>query len=98
MSMTPITSAAPPVAPGQVVKAWIPWLILSVFVFLWGRRSSRLCSTASRSSFPVDGLHNLVEQMPPVVAKPTAEAAVYQFNWLSATGTASCWPPSSAAW
>jgi lactate permease len=33
-------------------------------------------------------LHNLIERMPPVVAKPTKYAAVYSLNWLSASGTA----------
>ena len=36
---------------------------------------------------PVAGLHNLVQKMPPVVAAPAAEAAVYNLNLLSATGT-----------
>jgi lactate permease len=38
-------------------------------------------------SFPMEGLHNLVEKVPPVVAKPTKEGAVYVLNLLSATGT-----------
>jgi lactate permease len=37
--------------------------------------------------FPISGLHNLIERVPPVVAKPTPEAAIYNLNWLSATGT-----------
>jgi len=36
----------------------------------------------------VPQLHNAVLRMPPVVAKPTAEPAIYAFNVLSATGTA----------
>jgi len=32
-------------------------------------------------------LHNAVYRAPPVVTKPTPEAARYDFNWLSATGT-----------
>jgi lactate permease len=33
-------------------------------------------------------LHNAISRAAPVVAKPTPEAARYDFNWLSATGTA----------
>jgi lactate permease len=33
-------------------------------------------------------LHNAISRSAPVVAKPTPEAARYDFNWLSATGTA----------
>src|SRR5437660_10527593 len=32
-------------------------------------------------------LHNAVYRAAPVVDKPTAESARYDFNWLSATGT-----------
>ena len=32
-------------------------------------------------------LHNAIQIMPPVAAKPTAYAAMYKFNWLSASGT-----------
>ncbi|MNT00931.1 Glycolate permease GlcA [compost metagenome] len=38
-------------------------------------------------SFPMGGLHNLIEKMPPVVTAPTKEGAVYVLNLLSATGT-----------
>jgi lactate permease len=34
------------------------------------------------------GLHNLITQVPPVVARPTPYGAVYELNWLSASGTA----------
>jgi lactate permease len=33
-------------------------------------------------------LHNAISRNAPIVAKPTPEAARYDFNWLSATGTA----------
>jgi lactate permease len=36
----------------------------------------------------VPGLHNQITQVPPVVAKPTAYAALFELNWLSASGTA----------
>ena len=36
----------------------------------------------------VPGLHNLIERIPPVVAKPGPYAALYELNWLSASGTA----------
>jgi lactate permease len=36
---------------------------------------------------PVPGLDKAVVRTPPVVKKPTPEAAVFTLNWLSATGT-----------
>ena len=36
----------------------------------------------------VPGLHNAITQIPPVVAKPSPYGALYELNWLSASGTA----------
>ena len=36
----------------------------------------------------VPGLHNLITRIPPVVAKPGPYAALFELNWLSASGTA----------
>ena len=72
----------------QVLKAWTPWVILSVLVFLWGLpQIKNWLNGISIFKFPIEGLHNLVVKVPPVVPKPTPEAAVYVLNWLSATGT-----------
>jgi len=38
-------------------------------------------------SYSVEGLHNLVSKVPPVVAQPTRESAVFAFTYLSFTGT-----------
>jgi lactate permease len=35
----------------------------------------------------VPGLHNAIQRIPPVVASPTPYAAVFELNWLSASGT-----------
>jgi lactate permease len=72
----------------DVMRAWIPWLILSVLVFIWGIPQFRAwLDNLSVVRIPVPSLHNLVLRMPPVVAEPTPEAAVFSLNWLSATGT-----------
>ena len=72
----------------QVMQAWTPWAILSVLVFAWGLpQVKNWLNTISAPKFPIEGLHNLVVRMPPVVPKPTPEAAIYVLNWLSATGT-----------
>ncbi len=84
----------------EVVRAWIPWAILSVLVFCWGTQTGkRIMNNASfnpavkttsnitNPQYPVPGLHNLVERTPPVVAKNAKEPAVFGLNWLSATGT-----------
>jgi lactate permease len=71
-----------------VRRAWLPWIILSILVFIWGLPLVKaFLDSVSVFRFPIEGLNNLVQRVPPVVAKPTAEAAVYVLNWLSATGT-----------
>ena len=79
---------ADPESTGAVMRAWMPWLILSVFVFAWGTPQIKTwLDSIWILKVPVDGLHNLIEKVPPVVAKPSKEAAVYAFNLLSAAGT-----------
>jgi lactate permease len=70
-------------------RAWLPWIILSVIVFAWGVPQVRDHLNAIWGpKIPIEGLDKLVLRVAPVVAKPTAEAAVFSFNVLSATGTA----------
>lgn len=69
-------------------RAWLPWLTLSVLVFAWGiPRLSHWMDAKTSITISVPGLHNVVERVPPVAAVPMPEAAVFNFNWLSATGT-----------
>ncbi len=86
-------TAAPAHVPVQharaaVVKAWTPWVILTVFVFVWGLPVTKnVLNGLFAPKFAIEGLHSMVEKMPPVVPAPTAEGAEYVFNLLSATGT-----------
>jgi lactate permease len=73
---------------GKVFKGWMPWLVLSVVVFVWGLpQFSHWMGKYSTLNFFVPGLHNVIRRIPPAVAKPTTEAAVFTFNWFTATGT-----------
>lgn len=75
-------------ATGTVFRAWLPWLILSIFVFLWGTPQFRTwLDSLWVLKVQVPYLHNLVFKVPPVVAEAHAEAAVYTLNLLSATGS-----------
>lgn len=72
----------------DVIRAWTPWIILTVFVFIWGLPVVKTwLNGIFAPSFPIDGLHNMIEKVAPVVPKPTKEGAVYQLLLLSATGT-----------
>ena len=69
-------------------RAWLPWIILSVVVFLWGLPQIKtFFDSIAAPRIPIYGLDKLVLRMPPVVAKPAAESAVFNFNFLSASGS-----------
>jgi lactate permease len=71
-----------------VLRAWTPWIILSVLVFVWGLPQTKAwLDGLSIARIPVPGLHNLVQRVPPVVVAAKTEPALYVVNWLSATGT-----------
>lgn len=71
-----------------VVRAIVPWAILTACVGLWGTPPfAHWMDSFGSVSFAIPGLDHAVARMPPVVPAPHAEAAVFTFNWLSATGT-----------
>ncbi|HUQ91661.1 MAG TPA: L-lactate permease [Bryobacteraceae bacterium] len=73
---------------GEVILAWSPYLLLVIIVFIWGQPEIKkiLNEFTVRMEWPM--LHNLIERTPPVVAKSGPYAAIYEFTWLSAAGTA----------
>src|SRR4029077_8738032 len=87
---------------GQVFMAWMPYLLLVIFVLAWGepsfkagldRFSDRLMPgflphATALNGINVPGLHNLITRIPPVTAAPAPYAAVFAWNWLTASGTA----------
>lgn len=73
----------------QTTIAWMPWIILSVVVFLWGVPQVKTALNGlSSPTITLVSLDHHVFRSPPVVPKAYAEDAVFSFNWLSATGTA----------
>jgi lactate permease len=99
----PVSSAPRQHAFGEIFAAWLPYLLLVVFVLAWGEPSiksyidrwthSLLSSSLPRSAtvingLNVPGLHNVITRVPPVTPAPAPYAAVFTFNWLSASGTA----------
>ncbi|GAA0845541.1 MAG: L-lactate permease [Cupriavidus sp.] len=72
----------------SVIKAWLPWVILTVFVFIWGIPEFKKAADAIwQWRFPIPGLDKAVIKGPPVVPKEIAEPAVFAFNVLSMAGT-----------
>lgn len=72
----------------DVFRAWVPWIILSVVVFMWGLPATQKAMNAlSSPQIPIPWLHQAVERVPPVVISPKPEDALFKLNWLSASGT-----------
>src|SRR5215831_1347377 len=72
----------------DTIKPWLPWIILSGVVFIWGLPQTKaFLDGIAAPKIPIYGLDKLVSRMPPVVAAPTPESAVFNFNFLSAAGT-----------
>jgi lactate permease len=72
----------------QLWSALLPWIIVCIVMLVWG---SGWFKTWADSIFvwryPVPELHNVINTVPPVAAKPTPQGAVFAFTYLSFTGT-----------
>jgi lactate permease len=105
---TPVLADSPPTySARQIASAWVPWVLLSIFVFAWGTPQVKAllgtASKAERDAFAaqeepfrvkpttllvqVPGLHHAIARDRPVVKHKETEPAIYELNWLSATGT-----------
>ena len=98
----PITVAVKRHSPSELFMAWVPYLLLVVFVLAWGEPQikgaidrwthsllpSFLPVSQALNGLMVPGLHNVITRIPPVTPMPQPYAAVFAFNWLSASGTA----------
>ena len=83
----------------RIAWAWMPWVFLSIAVFLWGvppvkavldgrGLSVPLPREVVAPEFPVPFLDGRVAKVPPATREPQEiERAVYRLNWLSAAGT-----------
>ena len=72
----------------EIALAWAPYGLLVIFVLLWGYKPIQAQLNATNLLVNWPGLHNTILRAAPVVAKPTPYPAVYNFSWLSASGTA----------
>jgi lactate permease len=69
-------------------RGLLPWIIVCAVLLVWGTGWFKAAvNPIFTVSYTVDGLHNLINKVPPVVAKPTAEGAVFAFTYLSYTGS-----------
>jgi len=89
-------STAPPLSTAKtetpssaaVWRSLLPWIIVCIILLVWGTGWFKsLVNPIFTWNHPVAGLHNLVQKVPPVVAKPAPEGAVFAFTYISFTGS-----------
>jgi lactate permease len=86
--LTPAAAPEPVYPAATIVSAWMPWILLTVFVFVWGLPDTKNALSVTSAVIEVPGLHNTISRDRPVVAERKQEEAVYRFDWLSSTGSA----------
>jgi L-lactate transport len=71
----------------QVLRAWSPYILLVIFVLLWGYTPFKAILDKATVVIPWPGLDGAIQRLPPVVAKAAPYPARFTFNILSASGT-----------
>ncbi|MEK7404809.1 MAG: L-lactate permease [Acidobacteriota bacterium] len=72
----------------EVLHSWSPFLLLSLFVIIWGMPKVKNVFDLVTLRYPVPWLHLQAVRTPPVVAASQAEPALFDFAWFSCVGTA----------
>jgi lactate permease len=81
MDKTPLTQ-------GELWTALLPWIVVCVVMLIWGNGTFKTWANSIFVwNYPVPELHNMINTVPPVAAKPTPQGAVFGFTYLSFTGT-----------
>jgi lactate permease len=71
----------------QITSAWVPWALLTIFVFVWGLPEVKEQLRQVGWRVPNPYLHQRIAREPPVVLQRGVEGAIYDFHPLAATGT-----------
>src|SRR2546421_265068 len=80
--------AGPKPSTAQVWLSLLPWIIVCIVLLLWGTNFFKnAVNPWATWAYPVPELHNMINKVAPVAAKPTPEGAVFAFTWLSYTGS-----------
>ena len=77
-----------PLTQGELFSALLPWIIVCIVMLIWGNGGFKTWANGIFTwNYPVPELHQMINKVPPVAAKPTPEGAVFGFTYLSFTGT-----------
>src|SRR4051812_20897726 len=73
---------------GEVWASLLPWIIVCIVLLVWGTGWFKSAVNPFTTwNYPVPELHNMINKVQPVAAKPTPEGAVFAFTWLTYTGS-----------
>jgi L-lactate transport len=81
----------------QLLRAWSPYILLVIFVLLWGYAPFKAILDKATLAIPWPGLDGAIQRLPPVVAKAAPYPAKFTFNILSASGTSALFATICAA-
>jgi lactate permease len=77
-----------PLTRGELWSSLLPWIIVCIVMLIWGNGAFKTWANSIFTwNYPIPDLHNMINKVPPVAAKPTPEGAVFGFTYLSFTGT-----------
>jgi len=83
----PVATSEPAATRAAVIRAWVPWVLLTVFVLCWGLKPVKDALRRASLRVEVPGLHLAVTRTEPVVKAKEPEKAVYEWAWLATPGT-----------
>ncbi|AJA60459.1 MULTISPECIES: L-lactate permease [Bradyrhizobium] len=77
-----------PLTQSELWSALLPWIIVCIVMLIWGNGAFKTWANGIFTwNYAVPDLHQMINKVPPVAAKPTPEGAVFAFTYLSFTGT-----------
>jgi lactate permease len=77
-----------PLTRGELWSSLMPWIIVCIVMLIWGNNAFKVwADSIFVYKYPVPDLHNMINSVPPVAAKPTPQGAVFAFTYLSFTGS-----------
>jgi L-lactate permease len=72
----------------QVLHVWMPYGLLVCCVLLWGWAPLQKLLNSATIVIQWPYLHDVVHRMPPITTTESPYHALFNLNWLSASGTA----------
>jgi len=82
------STTLPKLSQAEVWSSVLPWIIVCAVLLIWGTGWFKAAvNPIFTVNYEVPELHNMINKVAPIVPKPTPEAAVFSFQYLSFTGT-----------